>query len=531
MRLQHRVVDSLDAPNAPPAVILPDYDAPPRRGSLSGPPSGLRWVVAAACSLVAVAIVAMLAVPGWTLGQEIAWAIEAEAGLVRWLVRAGLIVGAVAAALALLGLARWLWLRADRAALVRLPGDAPMLVSDVRRYGAQLAAEAQRQHFEVQGRWADASLWRGTSTYAPHVVHRADRAAAGEAPPAQPAPAAPLLDAARPALAQLADKGLLRSDALLVGFDGQEAQYIDLALAGFVAIGGQARSGKTSTAIGLMAQAARDGAALIVCDPHARVAHGLLHRATALSGCFERQAVTDDEIAAAIALVAKIARRRLDGQDRADPTVLLVVDEYTALVARRALPDDVLAALLAVAVEAPKVKVHGLLLAQDWSSRLLGSQLGASLRRVVTHRIVHRCDPGNADFLLPSAAHARQVAGLQRGHALFWPADGPPGPVRVPYLADSADLTFAAGRRPPRAYVPRPAPQLAPAAPPAAPPPPLTLAARIKTLLADGQPRDSLSIARELGEDKGLVQTTLTRLAQAGDVQRAGSPRCYTYSV
>jgi hypothetical protein len=173
------------------------------------------------------------------------------------------------------------------------------------------------------------------------------------------------------------------------------------------------------------------------------------------------------------------------------------------------------------------VGVHGVIIGHEFSRALLGERYGATLRRACTHRLAHRLAPDAAEFLLPSAAHARQVVELQPGRALFW-GDDSPQLVAIPKV-DVRDLEFAAQGRTPKPYAPWPA-QLA-ATPTPAPAPPTSLDERIVDLLrgAGDQP-DSEEIARRLSADVRQVRNALPRLVQIGSIQRHGPPRSYTYS-
>jgi hypothetical protein len=535
MRLSHRTHDDLDRPN-PGGAVLPDYNTAPARQAQAPATHPLLARVALGVGLGVAGLAALLLGPPlWSAGQAASAAIALEGELITWVVRAALLGGALAATLAMLGAARWIWRRATLAGLITLPGQAPTTYVDLRRHAGR-SFDAMDRHFDTQAEWARASGFRNLSTYAPNSSYRYD--SRNELPPAlpEPEPAAVVLpvDGARPVLAQLAGKGLLGADRLLVGFNGEAAPVaLELDDVGFVGIGGLPRQGKTTTALGLLGQAAYHDAVIFVCDPHGRTDKGLLGPALPLSGRFERQAVDPHEIAATVALVAKIARRRLDGYDAASDHIYLVVDEFTALIARGELPPATLAELLTIAVEAAKVKVHAILIAHDWSAGRLGQSIGTTLRRVLTHRIVHRADAGVAGLLLPVAADARAAAQLAKGEALVLTSYGGTERVRVPHMATAADLAFAARGAAPRAYTPRPLPQLASAAParPALAPPGLTLAGRIVALLADGQARDSLAIAAQLNEDKAAVQAALSRLASTGEITRTGSPRNYVYTA
>jgi hypothetical protein len=297
-----------------------------------------------------------------------------------------------------------------------------------------------------------------------------------EAPPSEETPpqlAAPLqLDAGRPLLAQLRERGhICRSGkSLMVGHDAtNQPLYIEMPECGFIGVGGQPRVGKTTLVTLLLAQAALMDWYIALGDPHIHKEDGLIQRCLPISGHTFRQASTPEEIAAMIRLVDKIGRRRVNGDPDRQP-VLMVLDEFTNLVIRGLLPDDVLAALPAMALEYAGVGVHGIIIGHDWNARLLGDPLGAALRRAITHRLVCRSDAGNAEFLLHHSALARQAASLQKGQVLYWGTDAPTV-VSVPRIGQE-DLVYAAQGAPPRPYQ-RPQPAIAGPAPrPAATIPP-----------------------------------------------------------
>jgi hypothetical protein len=180
---------------------------------------------------------------------------------------------------------------------------------------------------------------------------------------------------------------------------------IELSECGFIGVGGQPRVGKATLVTLLLAQAALLGWHIALGDPHVHKEDGLIQRCQPLSGHCFRQAATPEEIAQVIRFVNKIGRRVMGDQDRTP--LVLVLDEFTNLVIRKLLPDDVLAALPVMAMECAGVGVHGIIIGHDWNARLLSGDLGAALRRAITHRLICRSDAQNAEFLLPNAALAR----------------------------------------------------------------------------------------------------------------------------
>jgi hypothetical protein len=329
----------------------------------------------------------------------------------------------------------------------------------------------------------------------------------------------------------------------------EQPLYIEMPECGFIGVGGQPRVGKTTLVLLLLAQAALMKWDIAIGDPHIHKEDGLIQRCLPISGHCFRQATTPDEIAEMIRLVDKIGRRRVNGDPDRRP-VLMVLDEFTNLVIRGLLPDDVLAALPAMAMEYAGVGVHGIIIGHDWNGRLLGGDLGAALRRAITHRLVCRSDAGNAEFLLPNAALARQAAGLQKGQALYWGTESP-AVVSIPRLGVE-DLTYAAQGMPPKPYAPRVAntpvvAQAAPSIPPtvripprAAPPteqlPEPTVPEQIVDLLAQrGTWLTSTEIASAIAIDLKVVQTELTPLVRRRMITRRpaerNGPERYEYAA
>jgi hypothetical protein len=153
-----------------------------------------------------------------------------------------------------------------------------------------------------------------------------------------------------------------------------------------------------------------------------------------------------------IRFVDKIGRRRVMGDQDRTP-VLLVLDEFTNLVIRKLLPEDVLATLPAMAMEYAGVGVHGIIIGHDWNARLLGGDLGAALRRAIIHHLICRSDAQNVEFLLPNAALSRQAARNAKGQAQYWGSEAA-ALVSIPRLG-TEDLIYAAQGVAPRPYAPR----------------------------------------------------------------------------
>lgn len=415
----------------------------------------------------------------------------------------------------------------------------------------------QAAHATRQARAQAQRFPEGLSSLSFHASSRHDLAAlpaptaveaeiVPDAPPALPAGAP-----GRPLLATLRDCGhICRSGrSLLAGYADGTPRYVELPGCGFIAVAGQPRAGKSSVVTLLLAQAIMSGWHVALCDPHIHKADGLIARARPLSGHLLRQAATPDEVAATIRYVDKIGRARVNGDADRTP-VILVIDEFSNFVIRGLLPDDVLGALPAMAMEYAGVNVHGIVIGHDWSKSLLGGELGAAFRRAITHRIVCRSDPQTAEFLLPSAALARQAAGLGVGQALCYGPDGA-AVISIPWIGE-ADLVYAAAGRPERPYAPWPAerllrmPRTARVAPvtvaPARPSVPtepivMTVPTQIGDLLNGRRSAwlTAAEIADALGLDVQVVRTELTPLVDRGMLRRRPTRRRgreqYEYSI
>jgi len=447
--------------------------------------------------------------------------IAEEAALIRLLLKLLLLLIPIAGGLLFREHLRRLRLRADREAIITLPHGHPVHLDhltrgDLNRYLPLTLAE----YHTTERQWAAHSTFQNLQSYS---VRQDYRTLAAPPPDAPPSPSdTPTL----PTSPRLTADDLARQAGLLVGEDAAgDAHHIDLHTCGAIGIGGQPRVGKTTTTKLLLAQIAAQGGHIALCDPHGQHDQGLLTQCAPISGACIRQAIAPDEISEAILFVDKIGAQ-CKRQGRGGAPVVLVIDEFTALVIRQALPDDMLLRLTAMAVEYAKFNLHVLLIAHDWSKAALGS-LGTPLRRAITHRIIHRSDIQNAEFLLPNAALARQVPTLTTGQAVYW-SDAGPTTIAVP-LVDDATLRAAARGKPPQPYVPGAKLHLLAQATPPAPvaAPVLTHEDRIIALLRRRPDLPLGEIVAALQIDKQVVQNALTRLAREGRVQRDGTPYRY----
>jgi hypothetical protein len=359
--------------------------------------------------------------------------------------------------------------------------------------------------------------------------------AAEEAPPALPA--GPPSTAILP---QLQAKGLITSGSLFVGLSEEGSARIDMQTCGFVAVGGRSRSGKSTTTKLLVSQAVLMGWHVAICDPFPQKPDGLLSLCRPLSGHLIKQAGNAEEIAKTILLIDKIGQRRMAGLDLNDRPVLLVIEEFSNVVIRQMLPQDILNLLPAMAMAYAAVGVHGIIIGHDWSRNMLGDEYGATLRRACTHRIVHKMAVDAAELIVPSTAQARQVAELRPGRVLFW-GDDSPELISVPKI-DEPDLVFAAGGKAPKPYPHRQGAQRAAAAPPAEEAPGTQVVEPTPTPLRAAPPTTQLpqptldeqileflgtrggwhtanTIAIALGGNPGSFKTKMSKLARAGQVR------------
>lgn len=470
-----------------------------------------------------------------TLASAFSDAIERNQLVISVVVLSFIVLIALGIVSIVFGIARYIGNRAEQAAIIRMQNDQPVHFRHLKRPQIlDMARGALDRYYDTQTVWAANSAHRNMNTYGPSISYRYDNNQEGT-----PIAETPLLPDTIPfiegktKIEQLRERGhICRSgNSLMIGYAlDTTPQYIEMQNASFVAVAGQPRVGKTSTVRFLLAQAALMDWHIAICDPHGKQDQGLLTRCAPISGSFIRQAIEPSEIVDAIELIDKIGRARING-DRVDKPVLLVIDEFTSLVLRQAIPDDVLARLTAMVVEYSKVSVHGLIIGHDWTGKLLGASFGTPLRRAITHKIVHRSDVQNAEFLLPNASLAKQVTTLDKGNALYW-GDYAPMPVAVPWIGDD-DIRFAGRGKPTKPYTPRPPrvalPSNASVAAISAPAP-MTIKDQIVNLLRQvQQERTSEEIAITLGADVKVIRTELKALVDEGRIQRSGAPRNYGY--
>ncbi len=372
-------------------------------------------------------------------------------------------------------------------------------------------------------------------------------------PPTLPPPPAASFAYGTPRMQQLVERGdvILGGEQLLVGYAGQQPRQLRPPEWGLMIVAGQSGKGKSSAAALLIGQAALNGWAIFVCDPAYKRDRSLLRQQLAgLSGAIYRQAIEPAQIAHTVALVTKIARHRIDGEPWRE-RVLLVVDDFSSLAGRDVLGTDALTDLFLTATQASAAGVHTLLIAHDLRGAWFGGAVARQGRDQATHRLIFNMSPDAARPILPSAAHANQVAVLPIGAALYFDGGEEPALLQLPHLT-AEDLAWAAQGRPPTPYQPwqpkalaAPAPAFAsPVVAAAAPPParavPLTVvldwptAQKILDVLAQ-QPAglDAEGVATATGESLSTIKVRLAELKAEGKIaaDRRSGKRGFTYTI
>ena len=263
------------------------------------------------------------------------------------------------------------------------------------------------------------------------------------------APALPPPRDNQPMIEALRERGHIdrSGHSLLLGYDAQhKPAYIEMDETGFIAVAGHPRTGKTCTTTLLLGQAHLMGWEIVACDKHGNKPDGLLQRVGPIAESFSRTAIEPQQIVKAVDYWYEIVSNRLAAESTQPyRRLLLVIDEFTAMILQELLPPSALHQLISAAVEAPKVQAHGLIIGHQWSERLLG-KWGANLRRVITARIVHRADPADAAFLIPSS-YAKTAMTLPTGTAIYFGGGNAPTELAIPYVG-TRDLEWIADRAP-----------------------------------------------------------------------------------
>jgi hypothetical protein len=240
-----------------------------------------------------------------------------------------------------------------------------------------------------------------------------------------------------PTFADLLSQGIIGPGRqLITGYS--DGQPITGALADWRsgAVAGLPGSGKTTTQRFIAAQAALQGARLVVLDPHMhKGADSLAGTLAPLASAFLCDpAEHPRDMLQALHLVNDIMQGRLSGKP-VDFPLFVFVDEFTSLMGRSDLADPLATLIEAIAQEGRASLVQGVVSGQIWTADRAG---GTALRDSLASTYVHRMKPAQARVLLP-AEDARRAASLPTGAAVLWRADGSIADVVIP-LTTGADM-------------------------------------------------------------------------------------------
>lgn len=215
----------------------------------------------------------------------------------------------------------------------------------------------------------------------------------------------------------------IREGRMILGYTGGVLRYgswLDLYSCG---IGGVSGSGKTTTVRFLLFQAILAGARLIMIDPHIEEQEeSLAAQFRQFTGVHIAQPCND----APASVLKRIRwlekerqRRKLAGVK--SPAIVLVIDEYNALMRVDDVKKELSALLLSIAQEGRKFGLFAMLIGQRWSHQDIG---GADIRTSLASTLAHRfTDEEQAKKLVGSRNGARCLE-LPQGHYLFRDTQG-----------------------------------------------------------------------------------------------------------
>ena len=270
---------------------------------------------------------------------------------------------------------------AIRANLVRLPNDQPVTARQV---------EAQHdpyrhlsEFYRVQALRAANSQFDGLGSYSPSTHYEYRNQA--ETLPGDTA-SAPALPVVIPSFGQLVEQGVIApGQPLLFGYDesGQPltGSFKQLYSAG---LGGLKGSGKTWTAVFLATQVAIHGGKLLVIDPHAGDDESLTTRLGGLKVIAADN--TPRAIRDTLGIADEYLRARRDQGDPDRSPVLLVADEWTAMLRHTDMRKLVVPTLATITTEGRKFGVFALLMGQRWTA----DTADGTVRSTLTSHYVHR---------------------------------------------------------------------------------------------------------------------------------------------
>jgi len=199
-------------------------------------------------------------------------------------------------------------------------------------------------------------------------------------------------------------------------------------------VGGASGSGKTSTAIWLLAQAVRQGAKLIVIDPHAGNKDSLATKLQPLANSFLCNVATSpDEMLASINYAQSIFDARKSGLDLEQTKIILCIDEWLACM-RGEVKEAFQVLAESISQEGRKYNFIGCFLSQKWSISKSGD-----MRDTLTAHIITRSRPNLArqQTGLTSSDLPSDVISLDQGQFYLLNTTGDLQKLRAPYVSQN----------------------------------------------------------------------------------------------
>ena len=225
--------------------------------------------------------------------------------------------------------------------------------------------------------------------------------------------------------------------ALVLGYD-QQAQPIHGTLDSLYSfgIGGMSGSGKSSTAVWLLAQSVLQGARLIVIDPHKGNPDSLASKLAPLASSYLcKVASSPDEMLHSVRYSQSIFNSRKSGESQEQHHVIVVCDEWLACM-RGELQTEFQKLAESISQEGRKYGVIGCFLSQKWSIQKSGD-----MRDTLTSHIICRTRPNLArqQTGLLSSELPSDVMSLDVGQFYLLDTLGEIQKLTAPYVSD-ADL-------------------------------------------------------------------------------------------
>lgn len=215
---------------------------------------------------------------------------------------------------------------------------------------------------------------------------------------------------------------------------------------------GKSGSGKTKTLAGKLTHAAKNGAQLIVIDPHGYKEEGLTPLIAPLQSSLwpgSLLAIEESDMRANLRLANAILESRISGS-AFDCDLIVAIEEWNKLFDRDALQDDLLALTRNLAREGRGFRVFGFFGAQDMS----GANF-ARYRKLCASVLLHRVEYGDAETLLHESRLSRQVMTLAPGATMFIDSYGDRELLQQPLISQRDVLEEVYGGYHPFTFAPQ----------------------------------------------------------------------------